>query len=84
MEEKAREILNKLDTQLNGVEALCKELHELGVSHSDDNKWNRSIGRLYVQSLSKSMASTDIPSMRSTMQIIEDALNRKISYFSDN
>lgn len=84
MEEKAREILNKLDTQLDGVEALCKELHELGVSHSDDNKWHRSIGRLYVRSISKSMLNIDVPSMRKTVQLIEDTLNRKNGYFPDN
>lgn len=84
MEEKTREILNKLDTQLDGVEALCKELHELGVLHSDDDKWNRSIGRLYVRSISKSMLDIDIPSIRKTVQLIEDALNRKISSFPDN
>lgn len=82
MEEKTREILNKLNTQLDGVEALCKELHELGVSHSDDNKWNRSIGRLYVRSVSKTMLSFDIPSIRRSVQLIEDALTRQIGIFS--
>ena len=82
MEEKIRELLNKLDTQLNGVEALCKELHELGVSNREDDKWIKSKLAQQTRVQIELIQEIDLPYMREKIQRIEDALN-KTDYFPD-
>lgn len=82
MEEKIREILKKLDTQLDGVEALCKELHELGVSNREDGKWIKSKLAQQTRVQIELIQEIDLPYMREKIQRIEDALN-KTDYFPD-
>ena len=82
MEEKIRELLKKLDTQLDGVEALCKELHELGVSNREDNQWVRSDLTRQIRVQTEFMQETELKFIREDLQKIEDTLN-KTTYFPD-
>ena len=82
MEEKIRELLKKLSTQLDGAEALCKELHEFGMSNIDDDKWIKS---KLAQQLRVQMEFTqeiELRYARENMQKIEDALEES-TYFPD-
>jgi len=82
MEEKIRELLNKLSTQLDGVEALCKELHELGLSNREDNQWIKSKLAQQTRVQIELIQEIDLRFAREKMQKIEDALN-ETTYFPD-
>ena len=82
MEEKIRELLKKLSTQLDGVEALCKELHELGMSNIDDDKWIKSKLAQQIRIQTECTQGIDLCYARENMQKIEDAL-KETDYFPD-
>ena len=82
MEEKIRELLKKISTQLDGVEGLCKELHDLGESNREDNQWVRSDLTRQIRVQTEFMQETELKFIREDLQKIEDALN-KTTYFPD-
>lgn len=82
MEEKIRELLKKISTQLDGVEALCKELHELGESNREDDKWIKSKLAQQIRVQIELIQEIDLPYTREKIQRIEDAL-KETDYFPD-
>lgn len=82
MEEKIRELLKKIGTQLDGFEALCKELHELGVSNREDDKWIKSKLAQQARVQIELIQDIELPYTREKIQRIEDALE-ETDYFPD-
>lgn len=82
MEEKIRELLKKLSTQLDGAECLCKELHEFGVSNKEDNQWIKSKLAQQTRVQIELIQEIDLRFMREKIQKIEETLN-ETTYFPD-
>lgn len=82
MEEKIRELLKKLSTQLDGVEALCKELHEFGMANIDDDKWIKSKLAQQIRIQTEFTQEIELRYARENTQKIEDTLN-ETTYFPD-
>lgn len=82
MEEKIRELLKKISTQIDGVEALCKELHELGESNRYDNQWIRSDLARQIRVQTEITQDTELRFIHENLQKIEDAFNKN-TYFPD-